>query len=74
MVGLDEQQRQAADAGAAGAHCGQQEVRLHGARDQGLAAVDDEVIAPALGGGDEARDIRAAAGLGDRKRDFLVAG
>ena len=74
-LGLDHQQRIALRAGLEiRAYDEADEVGVQAVRDERLGAVDDVVVAVAHGGGGDAAQIGAGAGLGHRDRaDELAA-
>ena len=71
---LDDEQADAGMTGATGADGSRDEVGAYAAGDERLAAVDDVAVTVAYGGRPDARDVGAAARLGDRERADLLAG
>lgn len=75
---VDDEQGDAAEAGAAGADGDGDEVGAHARGDEHLAAVDDEVVAVGVGGpargGLEVGDVGAAGGFADGEGGDLAAG
>src|SRR6185436_4993073 len=72
-VALDQQQRDPAHAGPAGAHGDGVVVGAHARGDEGLLAAHDEMLAVAACGGLEVGNVGARAGLGDGERRDLLA-
>ena len=73
-IGLDEEQRYAGQPLAAGARRDDEIVARHAAGDEGLAALDDVMVAVLPGPGLQVGDVRTAARFGDAERRSLAAG
>ena len=71
---LEDQQRHALVPVLAGAHRGDHQVGVDAVGDEGLAAVDDVVVAVALRARADAGQVGAGAGLGHRDRGDQLAG